>query len=242
MVDTAFVLAGGLGTRLKSIVSDVPKPMAGVAGRPFLEHLLDYLVGQGVEHIVLCVGHMKHIVQDHFGYFYRGKRISYSHEEELSGTGGALSRALLEFQPTKPFLVCNGDTFFPIDTSKLEDAVLTQSWAIATFATTDIGRYGALCIAPNGVIRDLQGALSSVQSESAITIQANSGVWLGNPGEIVLPLLASEISYSLDDYLSQSIRAGTVTALAQEFDETFIDIGVPKDFARAQTMPIFVGG
>ena len=119
MVDTAFVLAGGLGTRLTSIVSDVPKPMAGVAGRPFLEHLLDYLVGQGVEHIVLCVGHMKHIIQNHFDDSYRGKRISYSYEEELSGTGGALSRALIEFQPTKHFLVCNGDTFFQL---------IPQSW------------------------------------------------------------------------------------------------------------------
>lgn len=241
MVDTAFVLAGGLGTRLTSIVSDVPKPMAGVAGRPFLEHLLDYLVGQGVEHIVLCVGHMKHIIQNHFDDSYRGKRISYSYEEELSGTGGALSRALLEFQPTRHFLVCNGDTFFPIDTSKLEDAALRHSWAIATFATTDIGRYGALSIAPNGVIRDLQGALSPVQSESAITIQANSGVWIGNPLEISLPLLASGSGYSLESYLSQSLRAGAVTALAREFNVTFIDIGLPKDFARAQTMPVFVG-
>ena len=241
MVETAFVLAGGLGTRLTSIVSDVPKPMAGVAGRPFLEHLLDYLVGQGVEHIVLCVGHMKHIIQNHFDDSYRGKRISYSYEKELSGTGGALSRALIEFQPTKHFLVCNGDTFFPIDTSKLEDAALRQSWAIATFATPDIGRYDALSIAPNGVIRDLQGALSPVQSESEITIQANSGVWVGNPLEIELPLLASDTSYSLESYLSQSLRAGAVTALAREFNATFIDIGLPKDFARAQTMPVFAG-
>lgn len=241
MVDTAFVLAGGFGTRLRSIVSDVPKPMAGVAGRPFLEHLLDYLVEQGVENIVLCVGHLKDIIQDHFADSYKGKRISYSYEKEPTGTGGALSRALTDIRPTEHFLVCNGDTFFPIDTSELDDAVRGQSWAIATFATTDTERYGALSIAPSGLIRDLRGALSSGQSENATSIQANSGVWIGNPREIALPLMASNTSYSLERYLSQSLQMGAVTARAREFNATFIDIGLPQDFERAQTMSVFVG-
>lgn len=242
MVHTAFVLAGGLGTRLSSIVSDVPKPMAGVAGRPFLEHLLDYLVGQGVEHIVLCVGHLKHLIQNHFDDSYRGKSISYSLEEEPKGTGGALSRALHDFRPTDHFLVCNGDTFFPIDTSPLEDAVRGQSWAIASFRANDFERYGALSVGSGGALLDVGGEMGCVPPASPIAIQANSGVWIGNPLQIPLPLLASKTSYSLEDYMSQSLREGTVTAQAREFDETFIDIGLPKDYARAQTMPIFVGG
>lgn len=242
MVDTAFVLAGGLGTRLSSIVSDLPKPMATVAGRPFLEHLLDYLLTQGVEHIVLCVGHLRNVIQSHFDDSYRGKSISYSFEGEPTGTGGALSLALQEFKPTDLFLVCNGDTFFSIDTSLLVDAARGQSWALATFRANDFERYGALSVGPDGALQDVGGHLGHVPSASTTAIQANSGVWIGNPRKITLPLLASETRYSLESYISQSLREGTVTAVTQEFDSTFIDIGLPSDFARAQTMSVFVGG
>ena len=241
VVDTAFVLAGGLGTRLRSFVSDVPKPMANVGGRPFLEHLLDYLLAQGAEDIVLCVGHLRKIIQAHFGQSYRGTSISYSFEEPPTGTGGALSRALRDFQPTNPFLVCNGDTFFPIDTSQLVDCARGKSWAIATFRSNDFERYGALSVGPDGALQDVGGGLDEVPSASAAEVQANSGVWIGNPGKITLPLLASEIRYSLENYISQSLRAGTVTAVAREFDSPFIDIGLPTDFARAQSMQVFAG-
>ena len=242
MVDTAFVLAGGLGTRLSPIVSDVPKPMASVAGRPFLEHLIDYLLTQGVEHIVLCVGHLRDVIQGHFGHSYKGKSISYSFEEEPTGTGGALSRALQDLQPTDLFLVCNGDTFFPIDTSLLVNAARGRSWAIATFRSQDFERYGALNVGSNGALRDARGQLDDIQSAGAIAIQANSGIWIGNPQAIALPLLVSETSYSLEDYLSQSLREGKVSAVAQDFEATFIDIGLPEDFVRAQTMPVFLAG
>ena len=242
MVDTAFVLAGGLGTRLSSIVSDVPKPMASVAGRPFLEHLLDYLLTQGIEHFVLCVGHMRNVIQAHFHNSYKGKSITYSFEEEPTGTGGALSRALKDVQPNDFFLVCNGDTFFPIDTSFLVDAARGRSWAVATFRSSDFGRYTSLSIRSDGAVRDVRGEMGHVTPGSPVAFQANSGVWIGNPREIKLPLLVSETNYSLDDYLSQSLREGAASAIAQEFQTTFIDIGLPEDFVRAQTMQVFIGG
>ncbi len=242
MVETAFVLAGGLGTRLSSVVSNVPKPMAAVAGRPFLEHLLDYLLTQGVEHIVLCVGHLRKVIQGHFGDSYSTSAISYSVEKEPTGTGGALSRALEDFQQDSSFLVCNGDTFFPIDISVLVDAARSHSWAVATFRTKEIGRYGALTVGPGGALRGVVANSLSASTASAIEIQANSGVWIGNPEKISFPLLASRKKYSLEEYMSQSLQMGTTSALAHEFDSTFIDIGLPNDFARAQTMSIFVGG
>lgn len=242
MVDTAFVLAGGLGTRLSSVVSNVPKPMAAVAGRPFLEHLLDYLLTQGVEHIVLCVGHLRNVIQGHFGDSYSSTPISYSVEHEPTGTGGALSIALEDFQPDSPFLVCNGDTFFPIEISVLVDAARSHSWALATFRTSDTGRYGALSVGPGGALRDVRVDSPEAPTASAIEIQANSGIWIGNPGKITLPLLGSGRKYSLEEYMSQSLKMGTTTALAHEFDSTFIDIGLPNDFARAQTMSIFIKG
>lgn len=241
MVNTAFVLAGGLGTRLNPVVPDLPKAMAPVAGRPFLEHLLDYLLTQGVENIVLCVGHLRNVIEDHFKTSYKGKSVSYSFEEVPSGTGGALSRALQDFPPKAMFLACNGDTFFPIDTSLLEDSARENSWAIATFRASDFERYGALSIASNGSVEAVPSEVGSFPSPGTIGIQANSGVWIGNPQKISLPLLVSETAFSLEDYLTKSLRKGSVTAMAQEFDATFIDIGLPKDFARAQTLGVFRG-
>ena len=109
----AVVLAGGLGTRLRAAVSDVPKPMAPVGGRPFLERLLDYWIGQGVRRAVLAVGYMYDTIRRHFGDEYRGCAIAYSIENHPLGTGGALIQALpLVQDPT--FLVLNGDTYFAV--------------------------------------------------------------------------------------------------------------------------------
>ena len=76
---SAVILAGGLGTRLRSVVSDLPKPMAPINGKPFLERLINYWVGQGVDHFVLSVGYMHHTVIDYFGNDYDGARIDYGY-------------------------------------------------------------------------------------------------------------------------------------------------------------------
>ena len=112
----AIVLAGGLGTRLRSVVSDVPKPMAKINGRPFLEVLLNKLVRNNIERIVLSTGYKGNIIKDYFGTEFNGVKIEYSHEDEPLGTGGAICRAL-EKIVSNDFFVFNGDTFadIPID-------------------------------------------------------------------------------------------------------------------------------
>ena len=92
----AIVLAGGAGTRLSTVVNDVPKPMAPINGRPFLEILVDYLNGQGVTTVVLSVGHKRETIQTHFGSRWRGLEIRYCIEEQPLGTGGALKKAMDE--------------------------------------------------------------------------------------------------------------------------------------------------
>src|SRR5438876_1839782 len=94
MANTAIVLAGGLGTRLRSVVSDVPKSMASIAGRPFLEYLLDYWIGQGIRRFVLSVGYQHDVIVRHFGRTYRGAQLIYVTEKTPLGTGGALLLAL----------------------------------------------------------------------------------------------------------------------------------------------------
>lgn len=236
MVEQAFVLVGGLGTRLRSAVPDLPKPMAPVAGRPFLEHLLDYFLSQSVKQIVMCLGYGGQIIEDYFGSSYRGVAIRYSVEARPLGTGGALSQALGSFRPESPFLVANGDTFFPIDTESLFEKLGANSWAVASFRTKDSRRFGVLEIGPSDELLGFRSGRVESERESAESFAANSGIWIGNPAQISVPLLDDRLQFSLEEYLSWAIVAQRATATHRPFDSLFIDIGVPKDFALAQTV------
>lgn len=237
MVTEAFILAGGLGTRLRSIVSDRPKSMATIQGKPLLEHLLNYLSTQGIEKFVICVGYLAPMIVGYFGDAYHGKRISYSLQPEPLGTGGALSKALQDFPPNNPFLVCNGDTFFPIDTSELLGALKEKAWAVATFRSQDSDRYGALTLGSNCEIIGFRKRDSTNEGE----FSANSGIWIGNPAKICSPLSERAHPYSLEEYLSGSLQTRALAAVAVEFEAPFIDIGIPDDFARAKEMDVFGG-
>lgn len=110
----ALILAGGKGTRLASVLSDKPKVLAEVGGRPFLSYLLDQLSDGGFERVVLCVGHQAGIVQDAFGATYRRLKLEYSEESIPLGTGGALRRAF-PLISSDPVLVMNGDSYCDLD-------------------------------------------------------------------------------------------------------------------------------
>ena len=110
----AIILAGGFGTRLQSVVHDVPKPMAPVADKPFLAYLLDQLDRQGCTHAILAVGYKKEVIQNFFGSNYKGISLSYSVEDKPLLTGGALKKALKQ-ATEDAVLVLNGDTFFDVD-------------------------------------------------------------------------------------------------------------------------------
>ena len=108
----AIILAGGLGTRLRSRVSDRPKPMAEVAGRPFLEHLLFYYANQGAKHFVISVGYKGNIIKDHFGDSFKNIAITYVFEDKPLGTGGAILKSFESLKSNEPFLLLNGDAIF----------------------------------------------------------------------------------------------------------------------------------
>lgn len=116
----AVILCGGLGTRLQAVVSDRPKAMANVAGKPFLEHLLKGLKSDGFESVTLCTGYMSKQIIDYFGDGSSfGMKINYSIETDLMGTGGALKRA--EHLLDKEFWVFNGDTIVDIDIKRMAE-------------------------------------------------------------------------------------------------------------------------
>jgi D-glycero-alpha-D-manno-heptose 1-phosphate guanylyltransferase len=148
---TAAILAGGRGTRLASVVSDVPKPMALVNGHPFLHYQLLHLERQGVKQVVLCVGYMADVIERHFGDgAVLGLSIAYSREPVALGTAGALRHALPHL--SGPVLVLNGDTYQPIPLDPLLAFHQTRKSDLTVVVTpvSAADDYGSVSVGPDG--------------------------------------------------------------------------------------------
>ena len=111
----AILLCGGMGTRLRSVVADRPKPMADICGKPFLQYLLEMLRDKGITEVIFALGYMGEMIEEYFqdGSAF-GLKITYSYEEEPLGTGGAIRNALPKILEEE-VLVLNADTYFPMD-------------------------------------------------------------------------------------------------------------------------------
>lgn len=228
----AIILAGGLGTRLQSVVPDLPKPMAPVRGRPFLEILLDHWLSQGVRHFILAVGYKFGAIRDHFGDSYRNVPIDYSIEQEPMGTGGGLLLALDKVEHER-FFIINGDTFYPIPAHAMEQ-VHNLSHSHFTIALRQIekpDRYGTVNIDPQGQI----GAFNPPKSEQATNL-INGGIYLAE-GNFLIGFRKNwnGISkISLEDDLFGRFLDGKNRIFGFIGEAPFIDIGVPSDYARFQ--------
>lgn len=222
----AIVLAGGFGTRLKHVVSDVPKPMAPVADRPFLAYLLDYLISHGVDEVMLSVHHMRKQIMDYFGDTYTGVRVSYAIEEEPLGTGGGIRFAMEQLAPNKPVLALNGDSVVMLDHSKLY-ARHIQGAAPATLAlrkVEDCSRYGQVKTEGNAITE-------FNASGEAGPGYINAGVYVLEPD--VFERFDLPKSFSIEhDLFGAHVRELGLGHFP--VDDYFIDIGVPEDYARAQ--------
>lgn len=226
---TAIILAGGLGTRLRGAVPDVPKPMAPINGRPFLELQMDYWMAQGIGHFVLSVGYRHEIISGHFGGSYRGATVEYVVEETPLGTGGGLLLAAKALERDAPFLVLNGDTYFSVPLAELSAfaAERDADFAFSLFRNTDTKRYMAMDVAEDGQIR----ALTSPAAQSHPL--ANGGVYLVQPRAVQPFLARAGSALSLEaDIFTEALASGQ-RLFGLEFTGTFIDIGVPQDYFRA---------
>jgi len=223
----AIILAGGLGTRLRSVVADLPKAMAPVAGRPFLEHLLDLLARAGFASAVLAVGYRADAIREHFGDRYRGLPLAYSIEGQPLGTGGAIRLAMNQASSPEVF-VLNGDTFVDVDFSAMLAAHhrAPATMTIAVHEVCDAARYGALDIAGDRV----RGFLEKGRAGRG---WINAGVYL--LARTLLDGEALPAAFSFEsDYLVPNVAA--LRPLAFPTEGLFIDIGVPEDYARAQSL------
>lgn len=142
----ALILAGGLGTRLRAAVPDLPKPMAPIRNRPFLEHQMDYWIGQGVTKFILSVGYMHELIEAHFGETYRQCPVVYAREAAPLGTGGGLLLGLSHAQENE-VLVLNGDTFFEVSLAQFraQHQALQADASIALRRIAKNARYGEWC-------------------------------------------------------------------------------------------------
>lgn len=223
----AIVLAGGLGTRLRGVVPDLPKPMATVAGRPFLAWVLDRLVAAGAKRVVLACGYRNEVIRRHFGAAYRRLPLVYSVEAQPLGTGGAI-RLGAEHIDRWPVLVLNGDTFLEADYAAMLGAhhAAAAQMTIAVTPVADAGRYGSLTI-ENGRVT---GFLEKGRPGPGVI---NGGSYL-LASEAVARIPAGE-SLSFE----QQLLVPHITELRPVAFMTrglFIDIGVPADYARAQQL------
>jgi D-glycero-alpha-D-manno-heptose 1-phosphate guanylyltransferase len=220
----AIVLAGGFGTRLRQVVPDLPKPMASVAGRPFLEILLTSLARKGLRRAVLSLGYMAEKIVNHFGTQFAGMDLAYEIEISPLGTGGAVRRALDQCLADHVF-VFNGDTYLDIEIGELEVHWKSQRAPIIVARNVpDTARYGRLDTANGRVIGFCEKGVGAAG--------------LINAGCYVFPTTILD-GFSRDRVFSLETDFLAAAVTSERFDlfvtnGRFIDIGMPEDFVRAQ--------
>lgn len=226
-----ILLAGGLGTRLRSVVRDVPKPLALVAGRPFLEHLLDFWIGQGACRFVLSVGYLGEQVQAHFGDAYRSVPLAYAMEREPLGTGGGLLLALAKIAGIDPVFAANGDTFFALDAVAMHAFHLARraDFTLGLFPSADKARYTPVDLAADGRVVSLRPA-------AAREPLANGGVYALEPAAVSKAGFRAGDRVSIEEELLPGMLKAGARIYGYASDSRFIDIGVPEDYARAASV------
>lgn len=222
----AVLLAGGLGTRLRSVVNDRPKPMADVCGKPFLEYLILELKKHGITEVVLAVGYKGEMIEEYFGDGSElGVQISYSYEKEQLGTAGAIRNAAVYIRDPE-FLVLNADTFYQ---AVYEDAVelfarQRLDMALVLRRVPDVSRYGSV---------KLDGELITgfnEKIEDAVPGVINGGIYLMK--KEILKLIPAGQKASLENEIIPSMLKMGMRLGAVVNEGYFIDIGVPEDYYR----------
>jgi D-glycero-alpha-D-manno-heptose 1-phosphate guanylyltransferase len=223
---TAAILAGGLGTRLRSMVWDRPKVLAQIKGKPFLSFLLDQLVAASVKKVVLCTGHLGEQVRSTFGQSYNGLELNYSQETVPLGTGGAL-RLALPFLASEPVLVMNGDSYSEMNLDEFLNWHLAlggkASLALAEVGNTE--RFGQVLV-------DRHGAVIRFEEKAGNTGRGwvNAGIYLMSQEVLLSIPPMSQVSLE-----REVLRAWIGRGLFGFRNKgRFIDIGTPEAYGTAE--------
>ena len=223
----AIILAGGFGTRLQSTVGVIPKPVAPVAGRPFLCWLLEYMAAQGITEAVVCLHYMPEMIRGYLGNRYAGIKLTYAVEETPLGTGGAIRHALSLLNTEKPVFVLNGDSLVHVNYIHMLQTHYRKH-RLLTMATSQVGdcsRYSVLNVSG--------GQVQSYKARGDASFGTTSnGFYIMSPALFDGVELDSTFSFEAD-FLAHHIPV--LKPASYNAVEYFIDIGVPEDYARAQT-------
>lgn len=235
MIETAAILVGGLGTRLRSVVADRPKPLAEVGGRPFVAELLDRLEAAGVRRTVLCCGYGAGYVQEALGHQHGGMALAYSLEPEPAGTGGALAWAApMLVDDTSHTLVLNGDSLCDADLVRFAAFAMREptTGTVAAVHVSDASRYGALAILGEAVVGFGEKRPDAGAAWINAGVYAIPRAWLSD--------LPQGRPCSVErDVFPRKLGAGL---RAFRTDGRFLDIGTPESYAEAEAFVATAAG
>ncbi len=224
MIKEAIILVGGLGTRLRSVVADVPKCMAPVNGIPFINFVISYLKNEGVERFILSLGYKSEVIIEYIEKEFKNTEIEYVIEKEPLGTGGAVKLACSKVKGSD-VLILNGDTLFNIDIKYFADFHNNNKadFSVALKEMKDFNRYGSVEIDNNFAIKAFNEKMFC--SKGLI----NGGVYALKVSPFLQIPFPSAFSFE-KDYLEKNIDSKKFYGLPCEY--YFIDIGIPEDYSR----------
>lgn len=228
MINTAIILAGGFGTRLKSVVADLPKPMAPVNDAPFLNYQLNYLKYFGIKKVIISTGHLSEKINSYYNFHYNGLNIRYSHENEPRGTGGGI-RLAMEKCEEETALILNGDSFFDIDLNAFYDMHNNKKSrvSLALRKVAEASRYGTIEINPYNKIISFKEKNTDLKPGLI-----NAGVYIIEK-KLYLKNTPADINFSIEkDFFEKQLK--DILIYGFEFNGYFIDIGIPEDYTKVQ--------
>lgn len=220
-----LVLAGGFGSRLRSIVSDVPKPLAPVCGEPFLSYLIENYIIQGAREFVFLLHYEAKLIESMIKQLATKKNFSnvkmtYIYENKPLGTGGSIKNAIKILNISEPFIAINGDTWL---STGFDDVASSRPNSLAAVNIADCARYGTLVVKNNIVTAFLEKNVD--KGEGLI----NAGLYHLAPD--VFSSFADRMSFSLEKEVLPKISEYGGLEVVRLYSE-FIDIGVPHDYLR----------
>jgi D-glycero-alpha-D-manno-heptose 1-phosphate guanylyltransferase len=222
----AIILAGGLGSRLRSVVTDLPKCMAPVAGQPFLKHVIRYFLSQGIERFIFSLGYMHEVIEEFLNVEFPTLNLQCSIEQEPLGTGGAIQLACRRATETN-VIVVNGDSLFKVDVQKSFTSHI-DSEAECTLLLKpmkNFDRYGVVELDADFTVRKFK------EKQFYKTGDINGGVYVLNVESFLDHGFPEKFSFE-KEYLEKYVPGGKILGTIQ--NEYFIDIGIPEDYQRAQ--------
>lgn len=228
MLKEAIILAGGFGTRLQAVVSDVPKPMAPINNEPFLNYVFDYLLHYKIEHVVLSTGYLADKISEHYKNEFQGIKISYTKEETPLGTGGGIRLAMTKCY-TSDVLVLNGDSFFDVNIiDHFNNHISKQSdCSLALRKVDNAARYGTILLGTGNAVEAFKEK-DNIEQAGLI----NGGVYILNR-KLYLSKTNEAVPFSIEKDFYES-RINELHIFGFEYDGYFIDIGIPEDYNKAQ--------